>query len=209
MVQHLRTYKKWQLYLHLLKTLLPRGPIWGWDKLVFIQFIQDVIVSHMIWQDAVSAPDEIQDSVTGTGEASGSLFARLLSCFADELSRLERDAYRLMRESVPGLSVELLPDYERVLGLPEKCIVGPLTLEDRQRAAHAKMFDTFKVTTFQYFIDYAATLGFVIEIQEVPFFAEPRIMGVARMGKERMAGRGSLSVFLITVISALRISGRV
>jgi hypothetical protein len=55
--------------------------------------------------------------------------------------------------------------------------------------------------TKQAYIDYARQLGFAITIDDEPYSAEPRIMGVAIMGVEPMGGYGGYSVMKVTVTS--------
>ena len=187
-------------YTRMLLGLLPKGMIWVLERFVTTEIIQDII-SGDTWQDTYTSPDEVQDVITA--QADGSLLNNLMSCFASELERLEADAWRLLNSTDPGYATDLLEDWERVQGLPEICLEGQnLTLDERQRNAHAKLFDTYKTANAQFYIDYAASLGFEITIGEAP--ATPRIMGVARMGVERMSGsRGSsaYSIMEITIVS--------
>jgi len=187
-------------YVTMLKGLLPRGFIWGWNVLDFPQLIQDVISSAPIWQDNKSTGTETQDVIELPSEASGNLLGRYLSVIANELERLEKKAWELLAESDPGVAIDLLPDWERVLGLPGACIDVVQNITDRQRAAHAKLFDEFLTSKMQFYIDYAATLGFTITIDETPAIAEPCISGIAICGRHRCgAGLGGHSVMEITV----------
>ena len=187
-------------YTAMLERLLPDGIIWIFDRFVLGAIIQDVI-SGLSWQDSYASPQEVQD-VIEAGLADGHVLRRLLSCFGSELERLEGDAWHLVNITDPGIAEDELEDWERVLGLPESCFKDePLTLEERQTQAHAKLFDLFKTTNEQFYIDYAATLGFDITIVQIPIGTSPRIMGIARMGVERMGGRGGYSILEITINS--------
>jgi hypothetical protein len=187
-------------YLKMLKGLLPRGFIWGWDNLDFPQLIQDVISGAIEWQDNKSTGTEIQDTKDLTGSASGNLVGRYLSVIASELERLEIKSWQLLNESDPGVAIDLLPDWERVLGLPGNCVTVSQNITERQRAAHAKLFDEYKTSNEQFYIDYAATLGFTITIDETPAIAEPTISGVAICGRNRCgSGFGGNSVMEITI----------
>lgn len=97
----------------------------------------------------------------------------LLSCFADELFRFEEALTKLIRESVPGLSKELLPSWERVAGLPDESTPVNATNEQRQALVHSKITqakgewteDTeFLPLTPAYYIKYAETFGMTITI---------------------------------------------
>lgn len=189
-------------YLTMFTGLLPRGIIWGINRLLFSDVVQDIIASTEIWQDLNSGTDIVQDVISALSDEDGSLLGRWLSCFGTELWRVESQCWTLMRELTPGLADELLTEWEDMLGLPEDCFGVAPTLEERQRAAHAKFVDTYKTTTNQFYVDYAATLGFVVTVVGVPSGADPRIMGVARMGVERMsATKSGNSILQITVIS--------
>lgn len=187
-------------YTHMFCSLLPRGLIWLCEGFTLPRVIQDV-VSGYTWQDSLSSSDEVQDVIQETGSA-GNLLRRILSTMASELVRFEDDGWRLINETDPGVSTDLLEDWERVLGLPESCFQDQaLSIEERQRQAHAKLFDTYKTTTEQFYVDYAETLGFVVTVTELPSATTPRRLGVARMGVERMGGRGGYSILEVTVIS--------
>ena len=95
-----------------------------------------------------------------------SVFSRLLSCFAAELNRLDDHALTLIRNSVPGLSdaAELLPAWERDLGLPEACFPAMTGEPQRRTAAHSKYTTKYTGLSEQFFIDLAASYGALITI---------------------------------------------
>jgi uncharacterized protein YmfQ (DUF2313 family) len=108
--------------------------------------------------------------------SSTSTFGILLSCFAGELSRLEDDIVTLLTNAIPGLSEDLLLEWEADLGLPEDCFPLPQTLKERQDAAHAKYTANYAGLSEQFFIDLAFSLGATISISSggtigVPFRA--------------------------------------
>jgi uncharacterized protein YmfQ (DUF2313 family) len=183
-------------YVQLLRGLLPLGMIWVAEKFVTTQVIQDVIDGDT-WQDTFTSEDEVRDAITSQGEAS--LFDNLLSCFASELERLEADAWRLVNSTDPGVATDLLDDWERVMGLPEGCLAtSTLTLDERQRNAHAKLFDAYKTTTETFYEEYSASLGFDVTVNSS--LASARVMGVSRMGDDdRMGGSSAYSLLEITV----------
>jgi uncharacterized protein YmfQ (DUF2313 family) len=99
---------------------------------------------------------------------ASSVFAKLLSCFAGELNRLDDDILTILNNAVPGLSEDLLPEWETDLGLPEDCITDPdsLTLKQRQDSAHAKYTTNYDGLSEPFFIDLAASFGSVITISD-------------------------------------------
>ncbi|GFZ80693.1 tail protein [Elstera cyanobacteriorum] len=69
-----------------------------------------------------------------------STLQKLLLAFGAELARAHNRGCDLAREAVPSDSVELLPDLERVTGLPDECEPpGESTIEARQRRVVAKL----------------------------------------------------------------------
>lgn len=95
----------------------------------------------------------------------------LLGCAA-ELSRVEARADALAIEVNPALTSELLSDWERVAGLPDKC-AGTLetTMQGRRNALLAKLTSTGG-QSIAYFISVAKSLGYEITITEFrPFRA--------------------------------------
>jgi uncharacterized protein YmfQ (DUF2313 family) len=186
-------------YEEMLIGLVPRGLLWVFDRYSLPSIIQDVLFAPG-WQDKIVASTTIQDFLGGV--ATGNLFRRLLASFAGELSRLETDAWCLLNETDPGVAECLLSNWERVLGLPEKCSASlTLTIAERQQAAHAKLFKIFQTVTAQFLIDYALTLGWVITIVENSSSYAATRCGVARCGVNRCGGVGGSGVLVITVVS--------
>jgi uncharacterized protein YmfQ (DUF2313 family) len=96
----------------------------------------------------------------------GSVLSRVALAIADELARIDGRAEALVDEWDPRTTLELLSDWERVLGLPDGCVaVLPTTTVDRQRAVVQKLVARGGQSR-QFFIDLAATLGFVVTITE-------------------------------------------
>lgn len=109
----------------------------------------------------------------------GTNLEQLLLGLAVEFSRVEARADQLAVEVNPLNSVELLPDWERAAGLPDKCS-GQLetTLQGRRNAVIAKLASTGGQSV-QYFIEVAAALGYTITITEF----RPFQVGRSRVGE--------------------------
>lgn len=196
--------QRWSLgdYTDMLVSLLPDGFLWVYDRFILGSVVQDLVASQGDdWQDGHGYEEEIQDVVL-EGEASGHLLRRLLSCFASEYERFETAAWSLVNQTDPGVAVELLTDWEKQLGLPESCFADMnISIAERQRQAHAKLFTAGATTNKQFFIDLANDLDFEIAVEESPLESDARIMGVAIMGVEPMGGYGGSSIFKITILS--------
>lgn len=95
----------------------------------------------------------------------GTTLHDLLDGMSIELARVDARAGSLPQEANPRSSAELLPDWERVAGLPDKCsgaIEG--TLQGRRNALLAKLTSTGGQSA-AYFIELAAALGYDITIE--------------------------------------------
>lgn len=108
----------------------------------------------------------------------GTNLEQLLLGLAVEFSRTEERADQLAIEVNPLGSIELLPDWERATGLPDKCS-GELetTIQGRRNAVIAKLSSTGGQSR-QYFIDVAAALGYTITITEF----NPFRVGISAVG---------------------------
>ena len=95
----------------------------------------------------------------------GTTLHDLLDGMSIELARVDARAAVLPQEVNPGTTLELLPDWERVAGLPDKCS-GALeeTLQGRRKALLTKLTSTGGQSA-AYFIEIAAALGFTVTIE--------------------------------------------
>ncbi|EMO4249237.1 DUF2313 domain-containing protein [Citrobacter freundii] len=87
---------------------------------------------------------------------------RFLRALAKRLNRAEFDAARLQPEMRPETTLQLLPEWEEYLGLPE-CGISPPTVEDRRRAAAEKHRRKGGLAPWQ-IEQVAAALGFIIRV---------------------------------------------
>jgi len=85
-----------------------------------------------------------------------------------------RAADLLENESDPRLTLELLTDWERAWGLPDKCVAEPV---DRNFALVQKM-TLLGAQSRQFFIDLADSIGYSITITEY----SPFVTGISRCG---------------------------
>lgn len=93
---------------------------------------------------------------------------KILMAFAVELENFEAAITLLRNENIPGLSYNLLPEWETDLGLPDVCSGAATTLAERQQVAHEKYTGKYTGMSKQFYIDYAAGLGFTITVADNP-----------------------------------------
>ncbi len=118
---------------------------------------------------------------------------------AVDMAAFEAAAERMLPQSDPGAAVELLGDYERVLG-PDPCgrdTGPPLSLEERQRIARQRWTGRGRQDP-AYYVQLAAGLGYTISIEE--FW--PSVCGRARCGRDRLMPWGAQFYWRVTVYDA-------
>jgi len=91
---------------------------------------------------------------------------KLLDAWAEELARVQSEIDSLVNEADPRTTYRLLPDYERIFGIPTDCMAYvDQTIDQRRKALLAQMTSTGG-QSIAYFIALALTAGFVITITE-------------------------------------------
>lgn len=78
-------------------------------------------------------------------------------------SRLNQSDADLLRDAFPATAVELLPEWESALGLPDPCAGAAPTIEQRQRQVVARLTDRGGLSAARY-IALAADLGYTVTI---------------------------------------------
>lgn len=97
---------------------------------------------------------------------AGTTLHDLLDGMSIELARVDSRGEALPIEANPSSTNELLVDWERVAGLPDKCSgVLEETLQGRKSALLTKLASTGGQSP-GYFIDLAASLGYTVTIEE-------------------------------------------
>lgn len=108
----------------------------------------------------------------------GSEYSDYLFVFAKALADFEGTVTNIIiNELVPLTSTQLLPDWERVLGLPDSCSPHNQTLQERREAAHARWIARGGQSK-AYFIGLAKSLGYDITIDTY----KPFVTGLSRCG---------------------------
>ena len=96
----------------------------------------------------------------------GGVFQGFWSAIADGLAAFHaRETQLTDVEAFPPASVELLPDWEAVLGLPDPCLGANPVTAARQAAVAAKLAATGGQSV-PYFVELAANLGAAITVTE-------------------------------------------
>lgn len=156
-------------FWNMLVGLLPKGIIWL--PRLFNDPIQwvDSVGEGYSHEDSVGDPDIYFDSPWGEGSSSNDLFANLLMALAEELNRYDTRSVALEREAIPGLSDEMLADWEEVAGIDGT----GFTLQERQQRVHLWITQNKGDVTLieltqsaDFFIAYAANLGYTITITD-------------------------------------------
>jgi uncharacterized protein YmfQ (DUF2313 family) len=94
-----------------------------------------------------------------------STIGSLLAGFGDGFARLDGRVDRLLLEADPGTALELLPDWERVAGLPDTCIRRPGTVAERRLAVVGRITDRGG-QSIAYLTAFAANYGYTVSIEE-------------------------------------------
>lgn len=96
---------------------------------------------------------------------AGTTLHDLLDGMSIELSRVDGRGEVLPNEANPATTSEMLSDWERVAGLPDKCSgVLEETLQGRRNALLTKLTSTGGQSA-AYFIELAASLGYTVTIE--------------------------------------------
>lgn len=100
----------------------------------------------------------------------------LLTALADEFARADQRTTDLRDEADPSTAVEMLPDWERITGLPDGCVGAMDTIYARQLAVVAKLAAVGGQSR-AYFIGLAASMGYEITITEYSARRHGDLMG--------------------------------
>lgn len=99
-------------------------------------------------------------------DSPGPVIGALLEGFGEELANVEEKLEQLVDEAFPNTAVELLADWERVLGLPGSCTELAPTILLRQKAA-ATRFGTQRGSAIEAWVELANDLGYPITVDDV------------------------------------------
>jgi uncharacterized protein YmfQ (DUF2313 family) len=89
----------------------------------------------------------------------GRVLDGVLDGLAQELARIEARGADLIDAALPDTTLEMLPDWERLLGLPDECLPRDSTLQARREAVLAKLVGQGGQDA-AYYVDLARVLGY-------------------------------------------------
>jgi len=92
-------------------------------------------------------------------KSQSSTLALLLLAWADEFARIDLRCEDLINEADPRTTTEMLPEWERVAGLPDPCVTIDQTIEQRRSALVSKLTMTGGQSR-AYFIGIAESMGY-------------------------------------------------
>lgn len=153
----------------------------AYSKQDFLNALQGLLPSGLAW------PRDSDAVLTGT-----------LSGLAATFARHAARAKNLLIDANPATTVELLPEWELTLGLPDPCAGESPTLQQR-RAQVVARFSSGGGQSIPYFISFALALGYSVTTREyAPFRCGESVCGDA-LGGEEWAHTWSLVAPLNTV----------
>lgn len=90
----------------------------------------------------------------------------LAKALAKSFQRVDASAISLLAGGFPATALELLPEWEESLGLPDNCTIGETyTIERRRQAVVSRLVGKGSLSK-QFYIHLAKTLGYEITIEE-------------------------------------------
>jgi uncharacterized protein YmfQ (DUF2313 family) len=102
--------------------------------------------------------------------APGARLTQVLAGAAQVLSRLDAQIEKIVIERDTRTTIDLLIEHETDLGLPDECTEVGATIEERRKAAHAKLIALGAMSP-DYYIGLAEALGYTVTIDEfTPFW---------------------------------------
>ena len=127
---------------------------------------------------------------------SDSILTKLLGAFSEEFARVDARGEQLLTEALPGAALELLPDWERVVGLPDPCSAELATTISERRQNVVSRLTQRGWCCRAYFIAFAAGLGYAIEIDEF----RPFVTGISRCGDRLNGGHSVRHTWRVRVL---------
>ncbi len=154
----------------------------------------------------VHTQDEYRDAMAGllpTGPAwprePASPLMRFVGGLASELARVDGRMAQLLAETDPASTTELLPDWERVVGLPDPCVTLAQTVAARRLALEGRLTSVGGQSR-RFFIELATRLGYSITIDEFASASAATAAGIS------FSGAGWASTWRVNVPVAVAVT---
>lgn len=128
---------------------------------------------------------------------NGEKFLAFIDAFATELARFEASCEYLQREVFPVDSDDLLPDWERVAGLPDEDFPLPADLQARRNTVISRL-SIISSPTKSEIERIALAGGFVVRLDEI----QPWRIGTSAVG-DPVAGSEWLFIFYVNTFAGL------
>jgi len=96
---------------------------------------------------------------------AAAILTKVLGALAPTYTRQGARAVVLLADAFPVAPVELLPEWEATLGLPDPCAGPSPTIQQRQQQVAAR-FIAGGGQSVEFFVNFAATLGYPITITQ-------------------------------------------
>lgn len=135
--------------------------------------------------------------------AAGQPLGDVLDGLAAEMARLDARALFLVDEADPGKTIELLDDWERVLGLPDPCLTVEQSDSERRTSARTR-YTLVGGQTASFYIALAAGLGYSATVEDFPSAAAADAAGVTYTG-DGWAYTWRVNVVASTAIRSFRV----
>lgn len=127
--------------------------------------------------DFLSAMQNLMPRGLAWPTAPDAVMAQVMACLSPTFARHTARNNNLLVDAFPPSSVELLPEWEAALGLPDPCAGPAPNLQGRQRQVLAR-FAGAGGQSVAYITQYALVLGFSITVTEyTPFKVGQQAMG--------------------------------
>lgn len=162
--------------------------VWGSAYLIWettmLQQLRDqyglVARSQDEYRDALAA---LLPSGAAWSRDPASALMKVLAALGAELERLDGRAAQLLAETDPASTTELLPDWERVVGLPDPCVTLSQTVAERRLALEGRL-TAVGGQSRAFFIALASRLGYSVTIDEFASSGAATAAGITFTGDE-------------------------
>lgn len=162
--------------------------LWGsayliWETTMLQQLREQyglVARSQDEYRDALAA---LLPSGAAWSRDPASALMKVLAALGAELERLDGRAAQLLAETDPASTTELLPDWERVVGLPDPCVTLSQTVAERRLALEGRL-TAVGGQSRAFFIALASRLGYSVTIDEFASSGAATAAGISFTGDE-------------------------